>query len=194
MQTSIHVADALSARRALGALIFGFFGSVLLEVWNERAHAGLPLALTIGALGLVLFMFAGMRYRRHAPALAGEPDSAEKRRADRVFNLVNLGQWLLILVLGNVMANLGLGDWVVPMAIAVIGLHFVPLARVYRNPPHYLTACAMVALALSYPFLAPGGARDPVGFLGTGLILWMSALWALRPARGTAPVASTPAA
>jgi hypothetical protein len=187
MQTSIHVADALCARRALGALILGFFGSVLLEVWNERAHAGLPLALAIGALGLALFACAGMRYRHHAPALAREPDSPEKRHAERVFNLVNLGQWLLILVLGNIMASLGLRDWVVPMAILVIGLHFVPLAHVYRNPPHYLTALAMVGFALSYPALAPGGAHDPVGFLGSGLILWFSAVFALRPARTAAP-------
>jgi hypothetical protein len=192
LQASIEVAHAPAARRAMGALIFGFFGSVLLEVWDSRANAGLPLAMIIAVLGLALFATAGLRYRRHAPALVGEADTPEKLRADRVFNIVNVGQWVLILVLGNVMANLGWADWVVPMAIVVIGLHFLPLAQVYRNPSHYVTAFAMVAFAVSYPLLAPGGARDPIGFFGTGLILWASAAWALRPARSIASAALTP--
>jgi len=179
----VHLAQAAAAGRAVGALFFGFFGSVLLEVWNSRRDAGLPLALGIAALGLALLVAAALRYRRHAPALAREADTPERQRAGRVFKIVNIVEWALILVLGNVMANLGWGDWVVPMAITVIGLHFVPLAHVFRNPPHYLTALAMVAFALSYPFLAAGGARDPVAFFGAGLILWISAAWALRPAR-----------
>jgi len=79
-----------------------------------------------------------------------------------------------------VLANIGQGAWVVPMAIAVIGLHFVPLAYVFRNPPHYVTAAALVLFALAYPQVAAGGPADPVGFLGIGLILWASAMWALR--------------
>jgi hypothetical protein len=174
-------ADALIASRAIGALFFGFFGSVLLEVWDFRAGAGIMPAIVIGTLGLTLLARAWLRYRRHAPALAQVTDTPQKRRADRVFNIVNVGQWILILVLGNVLANLGQDAWVVPMAIVVIGLHFVPLAHVYRNRPHYMTAFAMVAFAIVYPLLARGGPKDPIGFLGAGLILWLSAAWAVRP-------------
>lgn len=127
-----------------------------------------------------LLAYAWLRYRRHAPALAREADTQERVRANRVFHIVNAAQWVIILVLGNVLANLGHGDWVVPMAIMVIGLHFVPLAHVFGYPMHYVTAFSMVAFAILYPLLAHGGLRDPVGFLGTGLILWLSAALALR--------------
>jgi hypothetical protein len=172
--------DAQLASRAIGALFFSVFGAILLEVWDRRAAAGQGAFVLIALVGLTLAGRAWLRYRRHAPALALEADSPERKRAASVFHYVNAGQWVLILVIGNVLANLGLGAWVVPMAIAIIGLHFLPLAHVFRYPPHYLTAAALVVFAILYPRWASGGPADPVGFLGIGLILWMSALWGLR--------------
>ena len=69
------------------------------------------------------------------------------------------------------------------MAISVVGLHFVPLAYVFRYPPHYVLAAALVGYAAAYPQVAAGGPADPVGFLGAGLLLWGSALWSLRASR-----------
>jgi hypothetical protein len=182
MQT-IHPAPGVQARqasRAIGAMFFAVFGAVLLEVWDRRAGAGAALFTGIAAVGIALAASAWLTYRRNAAALALEADSPQKKRADRVFHRVNVGQWVVILVLGNVLANAGLGAWVVPMGIVVVGLHFVPLAHVLRNPSHYLTAAAMVGFALVYPRYAAGGPADPVGFLGAGLILWLNAMWALR--------------
>lgn len=173
-------ADAANAGRAFGAMLFTLFGAVLMEVWDQRAGAGIGPAAVIGLLGLALLVVAWLRYRRFAPALAGVAATPERQRANRVFNLVNIGQWVVILVLGNVMVNVGWGDWVVPMAIAIIGLHFLPLARVFRNPSHYVLGALLAGFAILYPFAAPAGPADPVGFLGAGLILWCGALWALR--------------
>jgi hypothetical protein len=177
---STRSVDARLASRAIGAMFFSVFGAILLEVWDRRAAAGKAVFVLIVLLGAALAGSAWLRYRRHAPALALEAETPERKRAASVFRYVNAGQWGLILVIGNVLANLGLGAWVVPMAIGVIGLHFVPLAHVFRYPPHYLTAAALVGFAILYPRWAPGGPADPVGFLGTGLILWASALWGLR--------------
>jgi len=172
---------AVIAGRAIGALFFSFFGSVLLEVWDYRAGIGVLMAALIAVLGAVLVTCAWLRYRRYAMDLALEANTPERKSASKVFHMVNVGQWLLILVLGNVQANTGLGAWVVPMAIFVIGLHFVPLAHVYRNWPHYVTALALIAFAMAYPFIANHGPTDPAGFCGAGLILWLSAAWAVRP-------------
>jgi hypothetical protein len=182
MPQTISNPAAEAGGRAFGAMLFSVFGAILLEVWDRRAGAGALVFVCIALLGAGLLFTAWRCYRRHAAALASRAKTPEQKRADRVFHLVNGGQWLVILVLGNVLANLGQGAWVVPMAIAVIGLHFVPLAYVFRNPPHYVTAAALVLFALAYPQLAAGGPADPVGFLGIGLILWASAMWALRRA------------
>jgi hypothetical protein len=172
--------EARLAGRATGAMFFSVFGAVWLEVWAQRTGAGLALSAAIAAAALVLLAGAWLRYRRYAPALAQLRESSERRRSNRIFHLVNIGQWVLILVLANVLVNIGLGAWVVPMGITVIGLHFVPLAHAFRYRAHYVTAAAMVALAALYPLLAQGGPAAPVGFLGAGSILWLSAAWALR--------------
>lgn len=176
--------EASRASRALGAMVFSFYGAVLLEIWNRRSGASAFAFVAIAVLGCAMLAGAFLRYRRFAPALTTEPQTPQKKLANRVFHIVNAAQWVVILILGNVHANIGLSHWVVPMGIIIIGLHFVPLAYVFRKPPHYFLAVAMVSFALTYPWLARGGPDDPVGFLGTGLVLWLSALWAIRlPAR-----------
>lgn len=66
------------------------------------------------------------------------------------------------------------------MIIAVLGLHFIPLAWLFANWPHYVTGAALLVLAVVYPQAASLGPLDPVGFFGTGAILWASAAWATR--------------
>jgi hypothetical protein len=68
-------------------------------------------------------------------------------------------------------------------AILVVGLHFLPLARLFAYPPHFVTGASLVALALAYPLLAPSGPRSGLAPLGAGMILWCSAAWAIRPVR-----------
>jgi hypothetical protein len=172
--------EAQLAGRATGAMFFFVFGAVWLEGWATKAEAGVPVFVAIAALALALLAVAWRRYRRYAPALVHAQDTPERRRIKRVFNIVNAGQWIAIFVLAQVLINLGKGAWIIPMAIAIIGLHFLPLAHVFKNPPHYVTGLAMVAFAALYPLLASGGPTAPVGFLGAGLILWLSAAWALR--------------
>lgn len=175
-------AAARLAGRATGAMFFFGFGALWLEGWAQRSHAGVPWFVGIAVLAVLLFAFAWRRYRVYAPALAEEQETPQRRRAKRVFNIVNTAQWVVIVVLGNVLANLGHGAWVIPMAIVVVGLHFFPLAHVFGNRAHYVTGAVMVGFALLYPFIAAGGPASPLGLLGAGLILWCSAAWALRPA------------
>lgn len=61
----------------------------------------------------------------------------------------------------------------------IIGLHFFPLAKAFGNPLLNFTGGALIALAIGYPFIAPGGAANPVGCLGGGVILWASAICSL---------------
>jgi hypothetical protein len=174
-----------SARRAIGALFFSLFGGAWLELWAFRAFTGrkgvLLLAASFVALGAaVIFARAYRRYAPYREAMAAEAATPERRRVDRLFHWINGGQWVLILVVGNVLANLGRGAWVLPAAILIVGLHFLPLALTMENRAHWATGGALATLALTYPFLAPGGPADPIGCLGAGLILWASALWAVR--------------
>lgn len=174
--------QAVLAGRAGGAMFFFGFGGLWLGVGAQRAGAGVAAIAAIVVVTLALLGMTWRRYRGNAAALAQVRDTPQRRRARRVFNIVNAVQWTIIVILGNLLASNGLGAWVVPMAIVMIGLHFLPLAHVFRNPAHYLTGLVMAVFGAVYPFVAPGGPADPVGMLGAGAILWLSAAWALRPA------------
>lgn len=168
------------ARRATGAMFFSVFGGAWLAGWAYSSHAPLLAFILIAAIALALLGTAVSIYRRHAAALKAEPETPERRRAERIFHLVNGGQWVVMIVLGNVLANIGLGMWTIPMIVFVVGLHFLPIAYVFRHPVHYVTGAALCTFAAIYPLVAPAGPVDPVGFMGAGLILWASAAWALK--------------
>jgi len=173
--------DPALAGRAIGAMFFAAFGGAWIGLWAWRSFEARAAALAaVAAATSCLFAFVYGRFRRHRPALGREPASAADRRRDRWFHAINAGQWIAILVAGNVLANIGLSAWVIPAAMFIVGLHFLPLARLFRNPPHYVTGGALMLLAAAYPFVAPSGAGSPIGALGAGAVLWASALWAVR--------------
>jgi hypothetical protein len=175
------VPDANRARRAIGAMFYLAFGGAWLEYYASRVVGKQLVVFVAIALATAALLFlAYQRYRQNQPALAAEAPSLKQKRADRIFNIVNAGQWVVILVAGNVLVNLGLSSWVIPCAIFIVGLHFLPLAYVLGNPPHYVTGIALVVLAVFDPLLAVAGPASPIGCLGAGLILWASAFWALK--------------
>lgn len=176
--------SAIRANRAIGALFFAAFGTAWLS-WGDitlRGHRDWTLGLVLAA-GLGLGVAALRQFAANRSALAERAQTPQARRVARIFNWVNGGQWALIAILANVLSNVGLNAWVVPMIIAVVGLHFLPLAAVMHYRPHYVSGVAMLLLAIVFPFVAHGGPRSGVGPLGAGLILWASAIFALRPVR-----------
>ncbi len=162
---------------AIGPMVLTFFGSVWIGGWNLVANKNNPLVLAVVvAVVLMLMTLALRRHRALRQDSVVEADSPAKQRADRIFHLANGGQWLVIVVLTNVFNNVGLGDWVLPMAMFVIGLHFLPLAVVFANRGHYVVGALLMLLALAYPFVLPMGPKDPLACLCAGLILWGGAV------------------
>jgi hypothetical protein len=168
------------ASRAIGAMVFAIFGAAWMAIWSQRSFGLRPSVLIPIAAGAVaIFVVAWREYRHHRSAHATVADSPERKRAGRIFNIVNVTQWVTILIVGNILANVGLSDWVLPVAMLIIGLHFFPLAIAFGNSQLNYTGVAMVLLAIGYPFVVPGGAANPVGCLGAGVILWASAVVSL---------------
>jgi hypothetical protein len=180
MSSNVAASKALRAKRLMGALFLGTFGTVWLMVWAYRRFPGhlVPVAL-IGIAGLGVLSWVYSQYQRHSQGTAQESETAEERRSSRLFHIVNVGQWVVILIVGNVLANIGLGAWVLPMAMAVIGAHFFPLARLFKTPSRIVTGAVLVAVAVVYPFVATRGPADPIGCLLAGVVLWASALWSV---------------
>jgi hypothetical protein len=162
-------------------MFFAPFGGAWVALWSYRAngHWELHQLLLAILVSTALLYLAYRRYQLHKPALAAQPDTPEKRKADNMFHIINGGQWVAILIVGNVLANIRLADWVLAAAIFIVGLHFIPLARLFNNSAHYITGCALMLVAVVYPMVAPGGAANPIGCLCAGMILWASAFRAV---------------
>lgn len=171
---------AIRALRATGAMFFAVFGGIWLESWAIESAQSIAAKVLIASLAVILTIAAYAIYKRHAAELASRPDTPERRKAKRVFHVVNATQWILVLIGANVLSRNGLNAWIVPMIILIVGLHFLPLAFIFSNRPHYVTGAALMVLAVGYPLMSPTGPTDPIGLLGTGLILWGSASWALK--------------
>lgn len=181
---SPRIATARQASRAQGAMFFCVFGGAWLVLWAHDAFKQPLVAYAlIGAATLLFFWLALRVYKVHAAALKDEPKSPETRRRSRRFHLVNAGQWVLVIVVANVLANTGLIAWVIPAVIFIVGAHFLPLAKLFEYPPHYVTGLAMMLVAAVYPWVSSVGASSPIGCLGAGLILWSSAAWAITRTR-----------
>ncbi len=163
--------------------LFVFGGAWLVFGLRGLASAPAVAFVIVAILTLSLFLSAFQIYRTNVPAMREAADSPSARRRSRLFHWVNAGQWLLIFAVVNLLASFGLARWGVPSVIGIVGLHFFPLASVFRYRPHYLTGAALILLAVSYPLLASSGPVSSAGPFGAGIVLWLSAAWSLASSR-----------
>ena len=170
---------------SFGATIFGGFGAAWVAM--GMASAGVPMQVGL-ALVLPVFMlitFLGSAVRRRLPKFAG-PESPKKKQMMRAFYMVNIAEWVAIFGVVNLLRNLHQDVWVIPSIVMIVGAHFIPLARIFQAPQHLKTGIAMIVCA-ALAIVLPVSVRDTVECLSAGLVLWVSAAFALHCAFRLAP-------
>lgn len=165
---------------SIGATIVGGFGAAWLAL--GMANAGVPLKVSIAAVAPVFVLIAcvAIAARRRLPKMQ-ETQSPEKKAMMRAFAAVNVVQWVSIFGVVNLLHHLHLDGWIAASIVLIVGAHFLPLARIFRAPQHERTGFALMLLALA-AIVLPGSIRNAVECLGAGVILWASAVVALRVA------------
>lgn len=167
---------AISAARARGSMFLVGFGSAWVLAWATLSYGMRPLILgPIALLGCIGMWVCLRRYLAGKSEYLAASRSPQQLRSTRLFNYVNVAQWVVILVGANVLLNTGLGAWATPFVILIVGLHFFPISAIFQYAPHLVTGLALVAWAVVYPLLVAGGPSDPIGCLGAGIILLLSA-------------------
>jgi hypothetical protein len=172
---------AARAGRAVGAMFFIVFGGIWLAsaayfTFNQATN----WYVTIAAVSAALFALAYKRFTFFRQIRGDMAETVESRRASRIFNFINIAQWVLIIVVVNVLNNFGFEKWIIPAIIFIVGLHFIPLAGVFKYPTHYLTGTTMMLAAVFSPFIAQTETTiNAIGCLAAGAILLFSALAAL---------------
>ncbi len=170
---------------AFGALIMGFFGCVWL-LWGLAAMnvrtpiiiaATIAFAASIWIPGVVLLRNASHATKNAAPLSAAE--EREQSRMGKMFGLVFVAEGLLIFLAVNVLNNLHLGDYAISAIAAVVGLHFLPLARLFRRPMYYVVGTIMTVAAL-VSIAIPASIRISALSTTISVIIWLTCVLITR--------------
>jgi hypothetical protein len=136
---------------ALGALVLTAFGSVwaVLPLASLETPQGLPIAL----VAVVAVVLMGLAIRRaltadSLPSPEDEEAAQQGRRAGMAFGVIFALEGATIGVGAVLLGKAGLSAWIPPFAAVVVGLHFLPLARVFRVRLYTWTGTATVVWAL----------------------------------------------
>jgi hypothetical protein len=162
---------------ARGASICAFFGSAWM-LWAV-AFSGNPttsrfLAVSVPAVGLVVSTLARARATRRLPSSSA--DLERSKAYQRSFRLVVGIEWGLSSIAVFALARIGRFDLIPQVLGVIIGLHFLPLARIFRAPIYYWTASLLVVSEISSLLIPRGYDRNIFSCAAVGIILWATSI------------------
>jgi len=162
--------------RARGAVICGAFGAIwMFESLFFGALMNLASLLGIALLAIAFVVWPVTQLR----SLRGwAAPSADRQRwnAMAVPYWINLGvEWLACCAACIWLAHIRRYDLIPQSLGIVIGVHFVPLAWIFRMPIYNWTAVGMVLAAVATLAIPAGHLRDFAGYGVNGLSLWVTA-------------------
>jgi MFS family permease len=164
--------------RAIGALVMTAFGAIWMisgatalsllnwEIW-------LIVAILTGLLCVAaLLELQAARRIPTTPATASQSKSIQTRR--RRFGIVLAFEWVPIFLVAFVLGRIGHPDFILPAIAVIVGLHFIPLARLFNCPLYYWTGISFVLVAIGSFAIDPLAIRQAITCLGCGLALWLT--------------------
>ncbi|WP_329000299.1 hypothetical protein OHA18_38435 [Kribbella sp. NBC_00709] len=170
METTTERSPALQGV-AFGVSIVSFFALGWLG-WGTGGH--LPTAAQIClvvAAALLSVALAAVAWRRWFTTRTPPPVADTSRRmSGRTFGLIIGVEWIGLGVVSGVLGGTGHTDQIAAVICAGVGLHFIPLAKLFGVRAYYVTAAVMCLLAVLTFILAPS----------------TPALWTMLPGIGSA--------
>ena len=161
-----------------GIMIMSGF-AVLWFVWGLSATSpisGLWLLVPFAVSGAM--MAAAMRlplWRRRV----------ERQRTGRIVGWASAIEGVAIFAAVNVLYNTGLAGYAAVATLAIVALHFLPLAYYLRVPTYYLAGAALLGLAVFGCTITNEATRLLVVGTGAATLLWLTCLtsFARQPTR-----------
>jgi hypothetical protein len=185
---------------ATGLCMMAFFSLL----WAGIAFGGLHTTpwwpgLLIFPVFSVLFVFNAVKLFRAAqyfPKVTSETDRAEGKRMGMWFGIIFGAEGLGIFLGVNIVINLGYPDLVIPTLALVVGLHFFPLAKVFkRTIDYYLATWATLIAILGFVFTLRKTmpVNDVMAFVGVGIAIATSLYGFYMLIRGKEVIKQMPA-
>lgn len=171
---------------AIGAAILTLFGLAwslaALLTWSAHPRWSIVLSLWIAAS---LVVAAGFRAICPGGRPAADPEkaAAEGRRSGMWFGIIFTLEGVFIAIAAILLARHHLADWIPAATAFIVGMHFLPLARLFRVPLYYATAILCVAASVGSAAIPDAAARTLTVGLAMAAILWLTSTVVLVQAR-----------
>ncbi len=131
----------------------------LLEVQSSAATL-LLVGISVFAVALILFGIAMTRGVARLPFLPGTATSqAQGRRLMRRFGLIFAAECLAIAIASVVCTSTHHWRLTVPLILVIVGLHFLPLAKLFLVPRYYITGALFCVIPIVTMLSVPAHAR-----------------------------------
>jgi hypothetical protein len=185
VSTVAHVRSSVA-----GAAILTLFGSAwciaALALWPAHPVWSIP-AGSVATIVLLALCVMRLKPLRNIPSIHDPVAAAKGKRAGMLFGIIFGTESGLIWLCATLLARLGLSIWI-PIAVAVIvGLHFIPLARVFEVPLYYWAGVLCVLGMLGCSLIRDAGTRLLCAGLIMAAVLWLTAVLLLLQARLIGP-------
>jgi len=183
------VSRAVAQGIASGILVLTFFGAYW-GIISAIFLGGAAQIIFFALVGVVTLGFGGLggmllRQARTMPKQQSPGNAVERKRLWSGYGIV-VGTEVALIALASVLLSLlQEGPYIAPITALIVGIHFFPLAQLFRVPLYWITGIllsilALIALAaLIFGWTWTGSAAyrwSLVVGIGTTLILWMTLL------------------
>lgn len=198
-ETSFTLSRAALRGRSMGVFACGAFGAL----WASSALSlGAPTLDTVGyavialITGSLLWLAIGMLRRSRQMSSADDPARQAQRRTNFRFLAIFVVEIVLINIAAVVLDRQHAVQYLMPTIAIVVGLHFYPLAPLFRAPRYHVTATVMtvagmagvLALAAHEPSATVNVIVDALCALTlwiTGVFSWRSTMPSAQAANGS---------
>jgi hypothetical protein len=162
--------------RALGVTVLTFFALAWVG-WGTGGHlpTGPQVIIIVLAalLSVALTTYAWRLTRRLSPDIpSAGGDPARGDSPSRSFGLIVAAEWIGLFVVAAILGATGHAAVIPAVVCAGVGIHLIPLGRLFHLPAYYVTAGALCLIAIATFVIAPATST--------------AALWTLLPGVGAA--------
>lgn len=151
------------------------------------AHAFTPIVIVLfDVLGILVlgssiyFIRKGRALRRKYPASS----DLQAQRMRKQFIVVVILEFVAIAILSAIAYVLHRPDLAPVLAAIVVGLHFLPLGKIFRQPRYYFWGIAITLWCVVCAFSFRSDTLVAYSNIGTGILLWACCAHGLLRARG----------
>jgi hypothetical protein len=180
---------------SIGALICAVFGSSWMfwgAAWSG-SHPPMWYFYALDVISLPLIGIAILGVRRAFRVASSQPRDMPSWRSLRGRYWIITGtEWASAVATAIWLSRIGRSDLIPQVCGVIVGLHFFPLARIFRAPIYNGTGAAMIVGALVSLMLSRGYGRNILGCGAVGLTLWVTAVVLLARLFSASPSPATP--